>query len=713
MFKQSPLSLAIALSLAPAAAWSADEAQPQALEPIEIIGESSAAQTLPGSGYVVNEEQMETEVVTDINQVLKTVPGVYVREEEGHGLRPNIGIRAATASRSSKVTLMEDGVLIAPAPYSNPAAYYFPTMKRMSGVEVLKGAPLLRHGPQTTGGVVNLMSTPIPDQSQGSIEAVTDERGGTDLHVHYGDAVGDWSYLVETVQRSGDGFKDIDRSNRDTGFDIEDYVGKLRWQGDRQSLTLKLQYSEETSNATYLGLTDDDFDADPNRRYGLSSIDQMNNEHKGYTLTHQFDWTNTVSSTATVYRNEFERNWFKLSGGGDFVEDANDGDTTAQGILDGTVDTTDLDYKNNAREYVSEGLQVNFDIDLGSHQLALGGRYHEDEMDRFQPVDVYDQVNGSLVFQETEAPTGGNNRLETGEAISFWAIDTWQATDKLKVNLALRYEDVETSREQFGDPGRNVIDGTKSNKSDELLPGASFTYDLSDQWQALAGVHRGFSPVGGGASANEEPETSDNWELGGRYFGNVFFAELIGFYSDFSNKTENCSFGSPCSNGATSGTFNTGEAEVAGVEFQLATGTDAGEFYVPVNLTYTYTEAEVSEDNATAGVQDGDRLKDIPENQLSLRVGLEHASGWDNYAVATYLDEMCVSAGCNNTSTDFDETESLVVVDLISRYTLKRNTEVFLKAQNVFDQQRIVSRLPDGARPNKPQTVSVGIRHDF
>ncbi len=674
MLKPSRLSLAVAISLAPGASWAAGEDEPQMLEPMEIIGDASAAQTLPGSGYVVGEQQLKTEVESDINQVLKTVPGVYVREEEGLGLRPNIGIRGATAERSSNITLMEDGVLIAPAPYSNPAAYYFPTLKRMSSLEVLKGAPLLRYGPQTTGGVINLISTPIPDKRQGYIETVTNDRGSTDVHVTHGDTAGDWGYLLETVQRSAKGFKEIDRSNRDTGFDIEDYVGKLRWQGERQSVTAKLQYSEETSNSSYLGLTDADFSQDPNRRYGLSSIDQMNNTHSGISLTHQFDWSKTVSSTATLYRNDFKRNWFKLSGGGSIIDSANGGDANAQGILDGTIDTSGLDYKNNAS---------------------------------------YDQVNGSLVFQNTVAPTGSNNRFETGEALSFWALDTWQATDKLNINLALRYEDVKTGRTQYADPGRTTVDSTRANDSAELLPGASFTYDLARSWQVLGGVHRGFSPLGGGARANEEPETSKNWEAGLRYFGNAFFAEMIGFYSDFSNKAENCSVGSPCSNGDTSGSFVTGEAEISGIEFQLQTGTRAGEFYLPVSITYTYTQAEISKDNAASGLKKGEQLKDVPENQMSFRTGMEHPSGWDNYLVATYVDEMCVSAGCNNTATKLDETESLFLVDFISRYALTASADVFLKVDNLFDEQQIVSRLPDGAMANLPRTASLGLSVNF
>ena len=88
-------------------------ANSQRLEEITIIGDREAAQTLPGSGSVVDFQQIQIEAASDINQLLKTVPGVYILEEDGYGLRPNIGIRAATSERSSKVTLMEDGVLIA------------------------------------------------------------------------------------------------------------------------------------------------------------------------------------------------------------------------------------------------------------------------------------------------------------------------------------------------------------------------------------------------------------------------------------------------------------------------------------------------------------------------------------------------------------------------------------------------------------------------
>jgi Fe(3+) dicitrate transport protein len=689
--KRTILAVAIATAASATAVSATAQANNANLEEVTIIGSREAAQSLPGSGAVVDFEQIQIESANDINQLLKTVPGIYILEEDGYGLRPNIGIRGATSERSSKVTLMEDGVLIAPAPYSNPAAYYFPTTLRMHTIEVLKGAPLLRYGPQTTGGVVNMVSTPIPDENSGALDFSYGENAEMNMLGHYGGRAGAFGYLVETA---------------------EDYLVKLSWEGERQRLLFKGQYSEETSDETYLGLTDADFDRDEDRRYGLSEPDEMDNDHEGYNLVYWLELNDNIDMSVTGYYNEFSRDWFKLNGGGKYIDAANAGDEFAQGVLDGTQDVEGLEYKHNNRDYESKGVELNFDMEFGNHQLAVGGRIHEDEMDRYQKRDYYDQVDGELSYVSTTAPTGSNNREEKADAVSLWAVDSWQVTEAFNLNLAMRYEDVESERKQWANPERTELDSRRDNDNDEFLPGASFTYDLSDSWQLLGGVHEGFSPLGGGAKENEDPETSTNWEAGIRYRGG-WFVELIGFYSDFDNKSENCSNASPCSDGSTSGSYNTGEAEIYGVEFQAGSQLEFGEFVVPVDLMYTYTDAEVTENLPEEGIEDGDTLAVIPENTFSLRMGLETPMGWNNYMVAKYTDEMCMDIGCNNGGTKFDRSEEIFVVDYISRYAINDAALVFLKVENLFDERDIVSRQPDGARPNKPRTASLGVEYRF
>jgi Fe(3+) dicitrate transport protein len=585
-------------------------------------------------------------------------------------------------------------------------------MLRMHAIEMAKGAPLLRYGPHTTGGVINLLSTPIPDENEGAVDFRYGENGELDLLARYGGRSGRLGFLVETAQRRSEGFKDIDRTDRDSGYDISDYVLKLGYEGERQSLLFKAQSSSEVSDETYLGLSDTDFSRDPNRRYGLSAIDEMDNDHQGYSAVYGLALSDALQFTATGYYNEFSRDWFKLNGGGDFVNAANAGDVTAQGILDGTVNAAGLVYKHNDREYTSQGIELNFDFDLGAHRLAAGARLHEDEMDRYQPDENYDQVGGELVFVAVEQPTGSDNRLEEADAVSLWLTDGWQVTAALDIELALRYEDVESQRRQFATPDRSDTPSRIGNDSAEWLPGMSFTDRLAGDWQLLAGVHRGFSPLGGGATEDQDPETSINWEAGVRYEGN-WFVEAIGFYSDFENFTENCSNANPCSNGATSGSFTTGEAAIQGLEFQAGTEFGPEHLSFPLDLMYTYTDATVIRDNPLEGFEEGDWLASVPEHTFSLRAGVETGFGWDNYVVARYIDEMCVSVGCNRDGDRFDRTEDLFVLDLISRYRVTAEGIVYVKVENLLDEQSIVSRTPDGARPNKPLTASVGLQWTF
>ena len=85
------------------------------IKEVLIIGTKEEKQNLSGSGFQISNVDLSKHGYTDLNQIVSSVPGVYVREEDGFGLRPNIGIRGATSDRSQKITIMEDGVLVAPA----------------------------------------------------------------------------------------------------------------------------------------------------------------------------------------------------------------------------------------------------------------------------------------------------------------------------------------------------------------------------------------------------------------------------------------------------------------------------------------------------------------------------------------------------------------------------------------------------------------------
>ena len=116
------------------------------LEPVERT---------PGSVEIIDPATLENSRVFTSSEALRKVSGLNVRDEEGFGLRPNIGIRGLNPTRSTKVLLLEDGIPLTYAPYGDNASYYHPPIERFESVEVLKGSGQILYGPVTVGGVVN------------------------------------------------------------------------------------------------------------------------------------------------------------------------------------------------------------------------------------------------------------------------------------------------------------------------------------------------------------------------------------------------------------------------------------------------------------------------------------------------------------------------------------------------------------------------------
>ena len=142
-FKKSvPAVVAGICSLGVTAGFAQDEADE--LDPVlvsgAIVGSKEGVNKITGSATYLDIDDLRVHSISDINSALRRVPGVYVRPEDGYGNFPNISLRGIDMGRSSKVTIMEDGILAAPAPYSAPSAYYSPNLERMSGLEVIKGS---------------------------------------------------------------------------------------------------------------------------------------------------------------------------------------------------------------------------------------------------------------------------------------------------------------------------------------------------------------------------------------------------------------------------------------------------------------------------------------------------------------------------------------------------------------------------------------------
>ena len=244
----------------------------------------------PGSVDKISSLDIKKFNDTDVNRMLGKIPGIYIQEEDGFGLRPNIGMRGTGVERSSKINMMEDGVPISPAPYSSPAAYYSPTAGRMYALEARKGSSQIKYGPHSTGGALNYVSTPIPEKFESNFNLNTGNYESMMLNANVGSSNSKYGYLFEILHDENSGFKNIDFSNNGTGFNKTDLMGKLRYNSKLfkqypSAIELKVSSTNEISNETYLGLTQKDYEKNPYARYAASQKDQMNADHSQVSLT--------------------------------------------------------------------------------------------------------------------------------------------------------------------------------------------------------------------------------------------------------------------------------------------------------------------------------------------------------------------------------------------------------------------------------------------
>ena len=707
---------------------------PQALvEAVSLTG--GRPMGVPGAVTVLSARALQRQGAVDVHRILRNVPGVYVQEEDGFGLRPNIGLRGSGSERSSRISLLEDGIPIAPAAYTAPSAYYFPSVGRMSGIEVMKGSSQIAHGPNTLGGAINLISTPIPENLSGRVDGRLGSFGTGRLHVHVGDGSGRVGWMVEALQAGSEGFKVLDGGGP-TGFGKLDLLGKLRLrsrQGARvdQRLELKLGRVQESSNETYAGLLMEDFTSGPYRRYLGSQNDHMEASQRQAVVTHTLRMGRGWRVTNRLYATRFDRNWYKVdrvAGPGDqwvklgtLLANAGldaDGVAALAVFRDGAEGTVRL--KNNNRSYGSNGMSTQWVWEgqaPGWQRFESALRLHEDGMDRFQWTDDWTMASGRLINPEFGTPGEESNRVEWSRAAAGYAQARWSRGGWTWIP-GIRLEAILAGRDDYGtqdvDRAGTQLQ-TRKHRAWALLPGCGVRKALGSEWSAFAGLHRGFIPPG--SADDVAPEFAWNSELGLRFVRAKAEATLVGF-GHFGRNLQGSDFAS--SGGSGDGeVFNGGSTRVLGVEASasLTNGVRPEEGHrFEAGLTYTFTDGRFassfeSEYGAWGTVSNGDFLPYLSRQQGALRLGWARAS-WSLDANVGYVEGMRTVAGNEDLSSVFT-VGGHTVLDATFRCILGKGFTLELGGRNLFDAVYIASARPAGVRPGMPRTVTGGFNLSF
>ncbi len=697
----------------------------------EKTGEFQIPDNFAGSATYISPKEIEERQTNDIQRIVAQVPGINIQEEDGYGLRPNIGIRGSGNDRSANITLMEDGVLIAPAPYSAPAAYYFPSMGRVKGIEVRKGSSSIKYGPRTTSGALNLITTQIPEFSRGSFTGSLGNYDEKNFNINYGDSAKNYGYVVNFDQQSSDGFKELDGGqtnggSANTGYNLTDFITKFRINTDKnadiyQALEFKVGINDELSHETYVGLDLGDFVNNPYRRYRGSALDNMEAEHRQYELKHYIEPNKKFNLTTTAYYHEFDRNWYKLNkvDGVKLADIFNDTSTYASELsaLKGDGSGT-LEVKANKRNYVSQGIQsiANTDIKFSKnhkHNLEYGIRYHADYEDRLQHADDY-TIDSSGVIKLSAAGTAGDagNRVNSTRALSTFIEDEIEL-GKLTIVLGVRFEHIDLKRKDYNNASdRNSPADTTKTSEDVIVPGIATSYKLGNDLNIFAGVHKGFAPAAPGNQA--ESEESINYEVGTRYrTSNNLFLETVLFFNDYDNL-----LGEEV--GSLGDQYNGGAVDVKGLEF--ATSYEAKAKILgrlikfPLLASYTYTKAEfktsfTSDLDEWGSVTSGDEVPYIAPHQLTMAFGTDFDKFSFNLS-NKFVSAMRTVAGKGSIAKN-EKIASHFITDFVGFYEFKPDQNIFFAIDNIFDKQYAVAARPAGLRPGKPLTARVGFKVNF
>ena len=709
-----------------------------AIPHVNVIAEKKGIfETVPGSLTYINQAQIQQVNPVSGNEILRRSPGVHVVDEEGMGMRVNVGIRGLDPDRSRSVLILEDGIPVALAPYGEPEMYYTPAIDRMAGVEILKGSGSILYGPQTIGGVINYITADPPLQPSGNISLRGAKGGFFSGLFSYGNTSDKTGYQINFLHKQADS---LGISN----FRINDLSARLRlMSGEKSSLALKLGVYDETSNSTYVGITQTMYDAGGIYDFALVAPDDrlLIRRYSG-SLIHNYFFNNSTRLTTTAYGYTTTRNWQR--------QDFSYNTYNANGMLnpppanftgvvwgDKSLPEGALYMRNSTgnrnRQFEVAGLesrlQTQFSLGGMSSELITGGRLLYER--------AFEQrVNGS----HAKASTGSlmEDEIRTGYGSSAFVHNRLAVTQRLSLTMGMRMEHFDYQRNirrgQFTIDGQQMLRDTMLVAGSSLtafIPGAGFNVLAGGATTLFGGVHRGFAPPrvkdaisNSGQAYHLDAEKSWNSELGLRQ--NTSFGiswEFAAFYMDFSNQVIPVS---ESSGGVGAGLINGGKTFHRGVE--LAMVAEVSNWWNSKNYSITL-EGSLTRVDARFGA---DRFLGTGANQVNIRGNkTPYAPEWTLSSCLVFEHKNGLSArfGMNYVDKQFADIRNTVEasangrIGLIPAYTLldgmlswrmqRFNTTFYLSAKNLTNQRYIVTRRPQGIRLGMPRMITAGVNVGF
>jgi len=684
--------------------------------------------SVPGSLVVVGERQLNRIAPLSGNDVLRKVAGVNLVEEEGAGLRINIGIRGLDPDRSRSVLMLEDGIPVALNPYGEPEMYFTPVIDKMKSVEVLKGSGQILFGPQTIGGVVNYISAEPPKEATGQLRIRAGQNGYFSSYASFGETVGNVGYLVTYLRKQADDMGP-------TRFEINDFSAKLRIQLKQDaSIGFKIGVYDEVSNSTYVGLTQTMYDRGgedfvrmapndflPVRRYNISLVHEKKFQEKIVLQTTSFAYTTT-------------RDWRRQ----DFSTNPNAPNRTGVVWGDPTVPGGALYMQQTSGQRNRQFEVAGFEPKITWENIILGKKGTLKAGTRV----LFEKAKEQFVTGRKPDAAGGDmrdNEIRSGFAWSNYVQQEIQLLENLQIHAGIRSEFFDYQRRILRGRFRinninNVVADTNvmaSSLTRSLIPGAGLNWKINENVQVFTGVHKGFAPprtkdaiTTAGVAIDLEAELSTNYELGTRFqSGTWLTGELTLFRMDFQNQIIPISQSSGNSNatGLANGGETLHQGVEAAVEMTISDWWKAKNFRVYIGMNATYVESTfqkdrfLEKDGSTINIKNN-KLPYAPSWMFIPSISFE----WKNKLGFTFYGHHVSQQFADELNTISPDPLGLIglipartLFDATAFYQVNKKIRIHLSAKNLTNERFIASRRPQGIKVGLDRFVTGGIDLKF
>ena len=705
--------------------WQADSLQTR-FENVIVHSKDKIICTLPGSASRIMTTEIKNLQVLSANEVFRKVAGVHVVDEEGAGMRINIGIRGLDPDRSRGVLVLEDGIPVALNPYGEPEMYYSPVIDRMSGVEVLKGSGQIIYGPQTIGGVVNYITANPTQNESGKLKLMIGSGGLTNALLSYSNTYKNTGITSTLLHK---------KANRlgYASFGITDFSSKIVMKtGLKSSLMAKIGVYNELSNSTYIGLTQSMYDKGDDDFVLMAPDDQLSIKRLSASISHVYEKSAAFKINTSVYGYSISRDWQR--------QDFSSSKTTSNktGVIWGDTSIAGSAiymrnqnaHRNRSFEVLGAESKLTYKYTLKSikNELQSGVRYlYERAYEQRINGKKADALSGDLVEDE----------IRTGLAFSAYAQNQSAISKKLSLTLGLRLEQYNYQRQILRNTFTinsvaKVLDTNliSENSILNLIPGIGANYIINRNFSIFTGVHKGYAPPrikdaisNSGEVYQLNAEESWNYELGLRGKLNSFLTyELCAYRLDFSNQIIPVS---ESSGGTGAGLVNGGATLNQGFEgaFKwhisqwLKTSTK-----IALTGNFTFTDARFNDDRFISSGSNKVNVKNnytpyAPKYFHNAGLNIEHPKGFGCNLNANFVGEQFTDA-LNTITPSADGRNGLIkaykVMDagVYARF-LKDKLYANFTVKNILNERYITSKRPQGIRVGLPRYFTFSIQYDF